>query len=328
LAWTALGVAGLLAGGFVLKALINRPLKALDAQILQLRVRLNALQKERQEFIKADTEIRAHASRFFAGTPEEAEASLGARLTAQIVRVGLREADFTRIPVGRRRLAGAEEVGWTIQGEGTLARLLDLLFLLQSEPRLHRIEGLSVSPANTGAQARIRFRYVTLVLTPPADSKPSGPPTELSLEVPARRRYDLITQRDLFRPYVPEESRPTSPPGGGPTAAEPDRPNPRVVSLSSWAGQPEVHLFDDRQRQVVVCRPGDKLLEGEVAMVDYRPLPLPGKVGLFSYSRLIWRLDTNYWAVEPGQTLAERRALTFDELPDALRLTPTNSLPP
>lgn len=326
LAWSTLGAAGLLTGGLVLQAVVSRPLRTLDGQILQLQVRWNSLQKERQEFLKAEAEVRAHAGRLFASQAEEAEARLGALLTAQVVRVGLREADFTRIPVGRRRLPGAEEVGWIIQGEGTLPRLLDLLFLLQSEPRLHRVEGLSLTPANEGARTRVRFRYVTLVLTPPPELKAGDAAPELSLEVPARRRYDAITQRDLFRPFVPEEPRPTPAPAPGPPA--PAQPNFRVVSLSSWDGQPEVHLFDDREKRLIVRRPGDTLLDGQVAMVDYRPLPLPGKAGLLSFSRLIWRSDTNYWAVESGQSLSDRRALAPEELPPALRLAATNSLSP
>lgn len=327
LAWFAIGVAGLLVAGFVLKAVINRPLRTLDNQILQFRVRLSSLQKERQEFLKADAEVRAGAGRLFGSRAEDIEARLGALLTAQIVRVGLREADFTRIPVGRRRLPGAEELGWTIQGEGALPQLLDLLYLLQSEPRLHRIDGLALSPANEGARTRIRFRYVTLALTPAPDVKPPAGQAELSLETAGRRRYDAITQRDLFRPFAPEEPRKASPPDGQPAAA-PDQPNFRVVSLSSWNGQPEVHLFDDRQQRVVVRRPGEGLLDGEVVLVDYRPLPVPGNAGLLSYSRLIWRQHTNYWAIEPGQTLTDRRALTLEELPPSLRPATTNSLSP
>lgn len=331
LAWIALSAAGLLALGFALKAVINRPLKSLDNQILQLRVRLGALQREREEFLKADAHVRANAGRLFGAATEEAEARLGALLTAQIGRAGLRETDFTRVPVGRRRLPGAEELGWTLQGEGPLARLLDLLYLLESESRLHRIEGLALSPANEGARTRIRFRYLTLVLTPAPELKSTNALPEVNLEAPGRRRYDAITRREFFRPDLPAETPPSSsPPAGTPSTApaEAERPNLRVVSLSSWNGQPEVHLFDDRQQRLVVCRPGEKLLDGEVAMVDYRPLPLPGKAGLLSYSRLIWRQDTNYWAIEPGQTLADRRALTLEELPPGLQPAATNSFSP
>ncbi len=327
LAWAALGVAGLLAMGFVLRAAINRPLRTLDGQILALESRLKSLQKERQAFLKADTEVRACAARLFASQAAEAEARLGALLTAQIVRVGLREADFTRIPVGRRRLPGAEEVGWSVQGEGSLARLLDLLFLLQSEPRLNRIEGLSLSPGNEGARTRIRFRYVTLVFLPAVEIEASIPETELSIEAPLRRRYDAITQRDLFRPHSSDEHAPSPPPAGAPTP-ESEQPHLRIVSLSSWDGQPEVHLFDAQQQRLVVRRPGDELLDGEVAAVDYRPQPVPGKAGLISYSRLIWRIDTNYWAVEPGQTLADRRLLAPEELPATLHPIPTQPVLP
>lgn len=327
LAWAALGVAGLLAAGFVLRALINRPLRTLDGQILTLETRLNSLQKERQAFLKADAEVRAHADRLFASQAADAEARLGALLTAQIVRVGLKESDFTRIPVGRRRLPGAEEIGWSIQGEGPLAQLLDLLFLLQNEPRLHRLEGLSLAPANDAARTRIRCRYVTLVLVPPPEMKTSSPEPEPSLETPLRRRYDAITQRDLFRPFLPEERIHDSPPADAPALA-PDGANLRVVSLSSWDGQPEVHLHDAQQQHLVIYRPGDRLLDGEVAMVDYRPQPIPDKPGLVSYSRLIWRVDTNYWAVDSGQTLADRRLLTQEELPATLRPVLRNSVSP
>ncbi len=322
LAWIAVTIAGLMGGGFLLKAIINRPLNKLDAQILQLNTRLSGLNKERQAFLTADNEIQAYASRLFATRVEEAESRLGALLTAQIVRVGLREADFTRIPVGRRRLPGAEELGWTVQGEGTLPQLMDLLYLLQSEPRLHRIEGLSLAPVSEPGRSRARFRYLTLVLAPSPELPKTNQTVELSLDGPARRRYDAITQRDFFRPFTPQEARLAAAPAEPPPSGEPARPDLRVVSLSAWDGQPEVHLFDPAQQRTLVRRPGEALLDGEVATVDYRPLPLPGKPGLLSYSRLIWRCDTNFWAVEAGQSLSERRLLGIEELPAALRPVP------
>ncbi len=322
LAWACVGAAGLLTVGFMMKALIRRPLVALDAQIVQLRGRLGGLQKERQEFLRAEAEVRAQAPRLFAAEAEEAEARLGALLTTQIVRTGLREADFTRIPTGRRRLPGAEEVGWTIQGEGPLGRVLDLLYLLESEPRLHRVEGLALSPTQEGSRTRLRLRYVTLVLSPSPELPAAGVAAEVSLEGPGRRRYRLITQRDLWRPHVPDAPVPAPvavSPGAGAAPVADAQLRLRVVSLSSWDGRPEVHLLDDQERRVLVYRPGERLGEGEVSMVDYRPLPAPGKAGLLSHSRLIWRVDTNYWAVEVGQALGDRRPLTPEELPPALQ---------
>ena len=107
LAFAVLGLAGLIIVGFLIKGVLVRPLRAIDDQIVQLRVKLNGLEQERRAFLAADSEVRAGAARMFGADADEAEARLGAILTAQIVAVNLREADFTRMPSGRRRLPGA-----------------------------------------------------------------------------------------------------------------------------------------------------------------------------------------------------------------------------
>jgi len=334
LAYAALGLAGLLLAGLLIRGVMLRPLRTLDDQLIQLQAKLNSLQNERKAFVAADAQVRAAAAHMFGASADAAEAKLGAMLTAQIVRVGLREADFTRLPAPRRRLPGADEVGWTIQGEGRLAAVLDLLFLLHSEPRLHRVESLALSPADQEGRVRVRFRYLTLVLNPAPEVAPAEPLSEASLSSAARRRYDAIARRDLLRPYVPAESAPT--PAPSPTApAAVSAPSPantgqnlKVVSLSTWLGQPEVHLYDTQNQRTFRCRPGEKLLEGELVMVDYRALPVPGKPGLVSYSRLIGRTGNDYWTVEAGQTLAERRRLSPEDLPAPLELNSTNTLSP
>lgn len=329
LAFAALGVAGLIIVGFLIKGVIVRPLRAVDDQIVQLRVKLNALEQERRAFLAADSEVRAGAARMFGADADEAEARLGAMLTTQIVAVTLREGDFTRMPSGRRRLPGAQEIGWTIQGEGPLPRVLDLLFVLQQDPRLHRLESLALSPANEGGRVRVRFRYLTLVLEPAPDFKPATDLAQANLDSPERRRYNAITRRDLLRPAVPEANEP--PPVASEPPAQPanvDAQNLKVVSLSSWENQPEAHLYDARTQKTTVCHPGEKLLDGELAMVDYRALPRPDKPGLLSYSRLIWRVGEEYWAVEIGQTLAERRRLSSEEIPSSLKPLLQTSLSP
>ena len=57
---------------------------------------------------------------------------------------------------------------------------------------------------------------------------------------------------------------------------------------------------------------------GVVVMVDYRPLPMPGQTDLKSFSRVIVKIDSEYWAVEKGQTLAEIYKLAPDQLPPDL----------
>ena len=104
-------------------------------------------------------------------------------------------------------------------------------------------------------------------------------------------------------------------------ATPPGPPGPetfRVVSLSEWQGQPEVHVRDLTAQKTVRYKPGDALAGGTIALVDYRSLPLPGGNGLLSYSRVIVRVKDEFFAIERGQTLADLRKLEVAQLPPEL----------
>jgi hypothetical protein len=64
---------------------------------------------------------------------------------------------------------------------------------------------------------------------------------------------------------------------------------------------------------------GEDLMGGEIMMVDYRPMPMPGNPELVSNSRVIVRIGRDYFAVELGQLLDEKRKLQSDQLPTALK---------
>lgn len=323
LAWAALGGAALWVLALVVRGFVFAPAGAIDAQVEAVRAKLEQAAKDRQEFLRDEAWLRQVGGRTFGQTPDTAAAEVGAMLTGHILRVGLREADFSRIPIGERRLRGAVEIGWTVQGEGPLARIVDLLYLLERDPRLHRIEGLVLSPSAKGGRVRVRFRFLTLLLTP---APPPGEPVELpqpSLDAPERRWYAAITRRDLLRPYVPRRERERSggepaPPTSEPPAA-PDRyldpASLKIVSLSSWGQGPEIHVRDERENRIRVLHPGDTLGSWRLVTVDYRPLPHPAKPVLLSYSRLILRQDDQWYAVECGQTLADRRPISTNEFP-------------
>ena len=90
-------------------------------------------------------------------------------------------------------------------------------------------------------------------------------------------------------------------------ATAPKAPGPetfRVVSLSEWQGQPEVHVRDLTAQKTQRYKPGDALAGGTIALVDYRALPLAGGNGLLSHSRVIVRVGEEFFAIERGQTLA------------------------
>jgi hypothetical protein len=307
------------AGYFGIKTLLLKPLQETDRQTQLLRDKFRQINDERRAFFAAEDFLKGMAKRTFGRDPDTATAQAGKLLTDLILRIGLRESEFTRLPVGPRKLKGAQEVGWNLQGEGPLPRIIDLLFLLEQAPQLHRIEGLVISAGDRSNWIKARFRYLTLVI----DSAPEVAPAELApkftLASPERRHYDAIAQRDLLRPYV---RRPDHPGPYRPSVvADQNAPRPemlKVVSLSQWQGAPEAHIMDLVNMKVLTFKPGDTLLDGQIVMIDYRQMPMPGKPGLASFSRLILKIGSAYWAVEHGQTLADKYQLGPEALPQDL----------
>ena len=297
-------------------------------RILAARERLGKIQTERRNFFAAEDRLKELGKLAFADTTDEASARSGEALTKQILQAGLNEGEFTRLPLGPRKLRGASEIGWNVQGDGPLARVVNLLFILEQSPYLLRLEGLVLSQAEKPGDVRVRFRCLTLVLDPAPDVKLEPLLAKVDLKSDERRVFDGIVTRDLLRPYI---KRPPPPPvvaaksgGSSATAVPATPPGPpgpetfRVVSLSEWQGQPEVHVRDLTAQKTVRYKPGDALAGGTIALVDYRSLPLPGGNGLLSYSRVIVRVKDEFFAIERGQTLADLRKLEVAQLPPEL----------
>ncbi len=326
LAWGALGIAAFWLVALGIRGFVMAPLVTLDGQISQLQAKLVDAQEERQKFVAAEKALGKIGGRTFGTTPDLVAAELGALLTKQVLQAGLEESDFTRLPVGEQRLPGAVEVGWTLQGEGPLKQVVDLLFLLDQDPRLHRIEGLSLSSGGEPGQVRVRLRFLTLLLNPPSTASVETSLEPARLDVAERAFYDPILTRDLLRPYIPGgSSRGRTASQGSEQATEsPNDSSPpwsllKIVSLSTWGGDPEAHLRHTSDGSMRVLRPGDAMGEVEVLAIDYRPMSHPEKPGIRSYSRVILKESEDYYAVECGQTLDQRRSMPFEDLPDRLR---------
>lgn len=307
----------LFAGIFGIKALFAKPMRAVDRKTALLRERLEKAKAQRRAYFTAEDYLKQCAQRAFADQIGPASAKSGEMLTKQILQSGLRETDFSRLPVGPRKLRGASEIGWNVQGQGAFSDVVDLLFLLQESPCLHRIENVSISSGDSPGQVRVGFRFLTLVIdaAPEVALLPLDPAA--GVDSPERRAFDGIVHRDLLRPYIPRPPEKNS----APPPSQPKPPGPesfRVVSLSEWGGEPEVHVRDLTNQKMLRYKVGDELADGAIVMVDYRPLPLPGNEALLSFSRVIVQIGTNYWAIERGQTLADKRQLGTDQLPDSV----------
>lgn len=320
------GAAVLLGGALGLRAFITKPLTELDKKIAAARDRLEKITAERRNYFAAEDRMKEHTKLTFADTVDEASALSGAVLTKLILKAGLNEGNFTRLPVGPRKLRGASEIGWNVQGDGPLASVVNLLFLLEQSPYLERLDGLVVSTGDVPGQVRVRFRSLSLVMDPAPEVKREPLLAKVALDSDERRAFDGIVSRDILRPYIkrppppPVKGTPGSSPSSTP-AIPPGPPGPetfRVVSLSEWQGQPEVHVRDMTTQKTIRYKPGDALAGGTIALVDYRAMPLPGASGLQSFSRVIVRVKDEFFAVEHGQTLADLRKLEPAQLPPPL----------
>ena len=319
------GTVGLLLLGFGLHTLLIKPLRAVDLQITGVRERLAKIQADRRAYFAAEDKLKAATLRTFADAVEQASAKSGEALTRHILRSGLHEDEFTRLPVGPRKLRGAQEIGWSVQGEGGLSDVVDLLFILQESPQLHRVEGVSMSNGDQPGLVKVRFRYLTLVIDPAPDVQRKDLVAAHSLESAERHIFDGIATRDLLRPYVKRPPAPPAEPPASRLGSSPGKPGStpgpetfRIVSLSEWMGQPEVHVRDLTARKTLRFQPGDAFAGGTLVCVDYRPLPSPGKEFLRSDSRVIVRIGTEFWAIEHGHTFADKHRLNPDQLPAEL----------
>ena len=311
------GMTSLVVVGFGLKAMFVGPLKEADKKIKNTRLSIAKIEKERRAYFAAEDSVKKVAARAFSDDLGEASALSGEMITQLIRRAGLREEDFSRLPVGPRRMRGAKEIGWSVRGQGSQADVVDLIHLLKEAPPIHRIESLTLSSAGKPGIARVSFRYLTLVISPEPIVERQSLEPEVDLESDARRVYDAALARDVFRPYI---KRPPAPPPSVPAPLTPVPPPPamdtfQVVSLSEWQGQSEVHVRDLRTQTIASYGEGDALAGGKIVAVDYRLMPHPGKAGLNSHSRVIVRIGADFWAVERGQTLADKRRLTHEQLP-------------
>ena len=314
------GLVGVFVIGFGVRLIVLQPARNLDSQIAGLRRQIAKLRDERRTYFADEEKIKAITRITFAEQVDRASAKSGEMLTKAILHSGLRESDFTRLPVGPRKIRGADEIGWNVQGDGQLMSVINLLFQLQESPYLHRIEGLAIVDANAPGYVKVRFKFLTLIIDPAPDVKLAPLVTQYALNSEPRRHYDGIVQRDILRPYIQRPPPPPAPPQSTPPPP-PVQPGPesmRIVSLSEWEGVPEVHVRDLVNQRTIQYKVGDDLAGGTIVMVDYRPMPMSGHAGLQSFSRVILKIGTEYWAIERGRTLMEKHKLSPAQLPENL----------
>ena len=166
LLWAIVTIVVVFGGGFALRTIWQKPIKEADRKVSDARAKLDKLRAERRAYFQAEDLVKQFTQRAFADQVDQASAKSGEMLTKTILKCGLPEGDFSRLPVGPRKLPGASEIGWTVQGDGRLSKITDLLFLLEESPYLHRVDGLTLSAGDNPGDVHVRFRFLTLVMEP------------------------------------------------------------------------------------------------------------------------------------------------------------------
>ncbi len=77
-------------------------------------------------------------------------------------------------------------------------------------------------------------------------------------------------------------------------------------------------ILDFNRNKTTSYKLGDELAGGEIVMIDYRKMPFPKKPALLSQSRVILSIGEEYWAIERGNTLADKHKLAPQQLPKHL----------
>jgi len=187
-----------------------------------------------------------------------------------------------------------------------------------------RVENITLLPVGGAAEVRIDFQFLSLVVGPTRLAKLEQLKTRevrgetlLSEERPL---FAAITKRAFFLPYQKKPDPPLAPPKPTPPSVPPP-PGPetyKIVSLSEWKGQQEIMVLNSNQNKTANYKLGDDLAGGKIVMVDYRKMPFPKKPALLSQSRVILAIGEEFWAIERGNTLADKHKLVTEQLPEKL----------
>ncbi|MGC9453927.1 MAG: hypothetical protein ACP5HU_03605 [Phycisphaerae bacterium] len=334
---------GVYVAGFVVYLMVNSlwlaPARAISRSIGDKRRDLTG----QESLIRSEPRLRRELAEFAARTLGYDETVVRERVRERLMellrRSGLGSAGLSLDLFDGLRRKAYREVGATVRTTGSLRQVVSFLLMLRSEPVLHRLENLSITPARGGGGVDLQFRYVTVVpvvegkrspTTLPVDSPVPQPPAE------QRELFDAIVMRDLFRPYikrpqppvVAHNPQPQPQPQPEPPLPQPQPPSPppedsfRVVGLPTMGGEVQVHLHDPGSGQVLSCEIGDEVGDASIVGVDYRRMRWGEE---YSTSRLVLFEEGTYWGVELGDTIGQKRPLKETDLPLELRADPTSA---
>ncbi|MDP6637502.1 MAG: hypothetical protein QGG42_21595 [Phycisphaerae bacterium] len=319
-------------------SLILAPTESLHESIRSAKKRLAKLTLTSKTVERNKTRLKGLAARTYGSVDTDVRNATFGYLMGLLDRSGL-TSEGKGVTKGNTKNSGdLREIAWRVVKSGKMEHILNLLYMLEEDPALHRIENLSISTRDKDGPFKVEFDYIALSLaTSKGPQFTSTRPTDMKVAVDMksdrRKRYDVIPERDIFRRYIKRVDPPKPPPTvvvrpkpiprdvPKPPPTEP-KPRYRICALPTFLGQPEIWVVNeiDETGAVHKYKEGEKLMGWDIVMVDYRTLPDPDNPELFSPARVIVRIDSDYWAIEGNQYVNAKRILKGPDLPQVLRI--------
>jgi hypothetical protein len=313
---------------FAVNKVFLEPAARAEQQALDLQDKLNRARVEKGKEDAYKAHLNDLASQAFGTDELRVSEHVRMVITDVLALSGLSSQNLSLKPLVGSRVPGVyREIGWSVRARGKMAQVISFLYLMSRDPHLHRLDNVVLAMVPGSTDVDVQVKYATLLLEQAKgeklviDDSPGQPPDASVLESPERQAYDMIVMRDVFRPYIPAKPQPKPQPAEEPRRAAEPPPKPgsdsryRVVGLPTWGGKTEVLVRDNSSGKVANLKAGDDLGGGKIVLVDYRVLPSPRNPEILSGSRVVLRVGNEYYAVELGQSLADKRTLADRDLP-------------
>ena len=272
-----------------LRSLVIEPYRELEGDIA--RKKREVRQYDETLAMKWDSieQWQALGKRTLAATANKAQLLFDSKIKRLVQAHGL-QRESVRPKNPRPMKNGLVRVPYSIQAEGNLKSVVELLVNIYEQPYMARVTMLRLKPANPKKRhwLSISMDLETVVLPLSKIGGPIEPVEAAGEELPRARRYEqengqayaMVYQRKFFEEYKPPPPPPPPPPpvkkdppkkkvASPPPPPPPPKPrdNSRIVALLSYPGQQEVITIKPGRKERQIHRLGDELGGGVLRMV-------------------------------------------------------------
>ena len=287
LAIIVVSLVGLLAVWHAALSLVIEPYRDLQRDIARKSNEAKRYQATMARIVNHVERWQALGARTLSVRPVEALLLFDKEIKRLLQAHGLQRASV-RPKAARALKNGLIRVPYSVQAEGKLKNIVELMVSIYELPYVARVNTLRLSPvsAKRRDQLSLNMDVETVVLPESEIGGPIEPVEVKGTELPRVKRYAkedgqayaMIYEKDFFQKYVkppPPTAKPKPgpkppdepPPPPPPPSPPPPRDNSVIVALLSYPGQQEVITVKPGRKEREIHRLGDEIGGGILRMV-------------------------------------------------------------